>query len=144
MPALLRYSVNIKYVLERRENITENGENGGYQRFLLFPHYFPTVFSKAFLLRAVKTQDCVAHGRYIFLNSLPHGKILDQSKLIALANNKIIMNQQISFRKVENIVRKRENAGYQHFLLFQQCFQKLLISGSKSRNRVVKGQGWFD
>ena len=25
---------------------------------------------------------------------------------------------------VENIVGKRENAGYQHFLLFPQCFQK--------------------
>ena len=24
---------------------------------------------------------------------------------------------------VQNIVRKGENAGYQHFLLFQQCFQ---------------------
>ena len=27
--------------------------------------------------------------------------------------------------RVENIVGKRENAGYQHFLLFPQCFQKL-------------------
>ena len=26
--------------------------------------------------------------------------------------------------KVETIVGKRENAGYQHFLLFPQCFQK--------------------
>ena len=25
---------------------------------------------------------------------------------------------------VENIVGKGENAGYQHFLLFPQCFQK--------------------
>ena len=28
------------------------------------------------------------------------------------------------FDSVENIVGKVENAGYQHFLLFQQCFQK--------------------
>ena len=27
--------------------------------------------------------------------------------------------------RVENIVGKGENAGYQHFLLFPQCFQKL-------------------
>ena len=28
------------------------------------------------------------------------------------------------FDRVENIVGKGENAGYQHFLLFQQCFPK--------------------
>ena len=31
---------------------------------------------------------------------------------------------------VENIVGKGENAGYQHFLLFQQCFQKASPLGS--------------
>ena len=28
------------------------------------------------------------------------------------------------FDGVENIVGKRENVGYQHFLLFPQCFEK--------------------
>ena len=28
---------------------------------------------------------------------------------------------------VENIVEKEETAGYQHFLLFQQSFQKALL-----------------
>ena len=28
---------------------------------------------------------------------------------------------------VENIVEKEENAGNQHFLLFAQCFQELLL-----------------
>ena len=28
------------------------------------------------------------------------------------------------FNRVENIVRKGENAGCQHFLLFSQCFEK--------------------
>ena len=32
---------------------------------------------------------------------------------------------QFVFGRVENIVGKGENAGYQHFLLFPQCFQKL-------------------
>ena len=32
--------------------------------------------------------------------------------------------------RVENIVGKGENAGYQHFLLFPQCFQKPSVSGS--------------
>ena len=30
---------------------------------------------------------------------------------------------------VENIVRKGENNGYQHFLLFPQCVQKVSFSG---------------
>ena len=32
-------------------------------------------------------------------------------------------------RGAENIVGKGENAGYQHFLLFPQCFQRLSFSG---------------
>ena len=31
---------------------------------------------------------------------------------------------------VENIVGKGENAGYQHFLLLPQCFQRVSFSGS--------------
>ena len=31
---------------------------------------------------------------------------------------------------VQNIVGKGENAGYQHFLLFPQCFQKATFPGS--------------
>ena len=34
------------------------------------------------------------------------------------------------FDKVENTVGKGENAGYQHFLLFRQCFQEASFSGS--------------
>jgi hypothetical protein len=30
----------------------------------------------------------------------------------------------------DNIMRKGENAGYQHFPLFPQCFQKASFSGS--------------
>ena len=34
------------------------------------------------------------------------------------------------FKKVESIVGKGENADYQHFLLFLQCFQKAPYPGS--------------
>ena len=34
------------------------------------------------------------------------------------------------FGSVENIVRKEENAGYQHFPLFPPCFQKPSYTGS--------------
>ena len=33
------------------------------------------------------------------------------------------------FDRVKNIVRKGENAGYKHFLLFSQCFQYAYSSG---------------
>ena len=34
------------------------------------------------------------------------------------------------FDRVENNVEQGENAGYQHFLLFPQCFQMLSYLGS--------------
>ena len=51
-------------------------------------------------------------------------KILALSKLIAFVNNKSNDTQTIEFvfHREENIVRKGENAGYQHFLLFPHCF----------------------
>ena len=66
------------------------------------------------------------------LNSLPHNKILDWSNLKAFADDKINVTEKMKFllERVENIVRKGENAGYQHFLLFPQCFQKVSYTGS--------------
>ena len=66
------------------------------------------------------------------LNSLPHNKILDWSKLKAFADDKLNATEKLKFvlGRVENIVGKGENAGYQHFLLFPQCFQKPSLSGS--------------
>ena len=42
------------------------------------------------------------------------------------------MTQNLTFilGKVEKIVGKEENAGYQHFLLFSQIFQKISYTGS--------------
>ena len=74
-------------------------------------------------------------------NSLPNNKFLDWSKFKAFADYKINMTKKlkIDLGRVENFVAKGENAGYQHFLLFPQCFQKATFSGSlKSRDCVVK------
>ena len=59
------------------------------------------------------------------LNSLPNDKILDWSKLKTFADDKIEVLKMVIFvfDRVENIVGKGENAGYQYFLLFPQCFQ---------------------
>ena len=48
------------------------------------------------------------------------------SKLKAFADNNINVAEKLKFAlgRVENIVGKGDNAGYQHFLLFPQCFQK--------------------
>ena len=61
---------------------------------------------------------------FSLVNSLPNNKILDWSKLKALADYKIKVteNFKIILGKVESIVRKGENAGYQHLHLFPQCF----------------------
>ena len=53
-------------------------------------------------------------------------KILDMAKLKAFADNKIELNEKLDLvlGRVEKIVGKGENASY------QQCFQKLSLSGS--------------
>ena len=63
---------------------------------------------------------------------LPNDKILGLTKLKAFAYNKFnVAKVMISLcNSLENIVDKEENAGYQHFHLFPQCFQKLSFSRS--------------
>ena len=53
-------------------------------------------------------------------------QILEWSNLKAFADDKINVTEKLKFvlGKVENIAGKGENAGYQHFLLFTQCFLK--------------------
>ena len=43
------------------------------------------------------------------------------------------------FDRVENIVEKGENAGYQHFLLFPRCFQRAFYPERLSWDIGVKG-----
>ena len=65
-------------------------------------------------------------------NSLPNDKILYLTKIKAFADDKLnIGKMTISLLKNgENTVGKGENAGYQHFLLFPQCFPKPSSLGS--------------
>ena len=74
-------------------------------------------------------------------NSLPNNLILDLSKLEALADNKINLTQKLKIvsSRLENIVGKRENAGYQHFLLSHIIFRRLLSQGSKNQGLFGKG-----
>ena len=101
------------------ENIVRKGENADKQHFLLLP--------QCFLLyqRKITTFNSLT----IVLN---YDKILDWSKLKAVADNKINVTEELKFvlGRVENIGGKREYAGYQHFILFPQCFQKPSYTGS--------------
>ena len=76
---------------------------------------------------------------YKYGASLTNNKILDFSKLKANADDKILVNVieklKPDFRRVENIVGKRENVGYQHFLLFLQC--RRLFLGHKNQELLV-------
>ena len=65
------------------------------------------------------------------VNSLPNDKILDWSKFKAFAEDKENVTQKLKFmfKMVENLVGKGENSGYQHFLLFPQCFQNASYTG---------------
>ena len=64
------------------------------------------------------------------INSSPD--FLDWFKLKELADDKMNVTEKLKFvlGRVENIVVKGENAEYQHFLLFLQCFQKASFPGS--------------
>ena len=67
----------------------------------------------------------------MMFSSLPNDKILDRFNLKAFADDKLNVAKTMfsPCDRVENIVGKGENAGYQHFLLFQQCFQKAYSTG---------------
>ena len=59
-------------------------------------------------------------------NPFPNNKIFDRIKLKAFADDKLNITKMTisSFDRVENTLGKGENTGYQHFLLFPQCFPK--------------------
>ena len=63
---------------------------------------------------------------WLALNTLPANKILGLSKLKAFADDKLNLtpNIKVVFHKIENIVEKEENAGYQHFFSFPTMFSK--------------------
>ena len=68
---------------------------------------------------------------YMYLKLLPNDKIFVCSKLKAFADDSINVNQKLKFHleRVENIVEKGGNTGYQHFLLFRQSFRTASSSG---------------
>ena len=66
--------------------------------------------------------------RKCILDQLPDDRISDRSNLKQSAgdNFKIDENSRKFSKRVENTVGKGEIARYEQFLLFPQCFQKLV------------------
>ena len=73
---------------------------------------------------------CLLYVSGLYGLALYHTTILDWSKLKAFADDKIDVTQKLKFHlgKVENIVGKGENAGYQHFLKTLWEKEKMLVT----------------
>ena len=67
-----------------------------------------------------------------WVKSAPNDTILGMSEFKVNADDKFGVAEIMAFvfGRVENVVGNGENAGYQHFLLFRQCFQKVSYPGS--------------
>ena len=79
----------------------------------------------------IQVPGCQEEAKWSF-NSVQNENFLDLSKLKAFADDKINVTEKLKllFISMENIVGKGKNAGYQHFLLFPQCFQQASFSRS--------------
>ena len=51
-----------------------------------------------------------------------HFRLVQFESILQTTNLILTINMNYAFHKIENIVGKGEDAGYQHFLLFPQCF----------------------
>ena len=66
----------------------------------------------------------------------PKRHLLDSSKLKKFADNNFTLdeNGRKFSERVENTVAKGEIARYKQFLLFPQCFQRLVLQTSKNKS----------
>ena len=135
-----KFDENIKEFSKRVENTVGKGEIARYEQFLLLPQCFLKVCfpgaSKGVIVwewviicmvvMLMVVMMMIKTTKMMMINLLPDDKILDWSKLKALADDKLKVAKMmiVLFNRAEYTVGKGENAGYQHFLLFPQCFPK--------------------
>ena len=79
--------------------------------------------------------------RYDVFNFFTKRQNLRPVQLKAFGDYKINVPKKlkIALERVENIVGKRENAGYQHFLHFQQCLHRVSFQGRENQGLFGKG-----
>ena len=111
---------------EAFENNVGKGE-ADYSIFSFSQHIFYPLKKDYTILVTMELSSASACN----FNSLPQDKILDCSKLKPFADDKIKVFKIMifDFDRVENIVGKGENAGYQHFSFSHNVFKRLLIQG---------------
>ena len=73
------------------------------------------------------------------LTALQHFSLVPIGNIRREDNINVNQIVQFVFDKVENIVGNGENAGYQHFLLFPLCFQKVSFPECQKSASWVKG-----
>ena len=125
----------------RFESIGRKGENSCNEHFLLFSCCFLPLQRLTLLCEPESVcaskrvfkfgrSKTLHFGKSLFTER--QSKVLDHSNLKYFADDKINVTYKINFviGRVENIVSKGENADFQHFLFYTQCFQKTSFSGS--------------
>ena len=104
----------IAFVSERVEKIDEKQKMLVSNSFFFCPQCFQQVFFHQHSL-----SHCIV---WLDVNPLPNKKFWPRNQTESIGRAaKVLVSL---FDGVENIVGKGENAGYQHFLLTPQCFQK--------------------
>ena len=108
---------------KRVENAVGKGQIAHNEQFLVFPQCFQRL-----ILQTRKNQGLFGKGSTLYQMTI----FFLLNKLKALTDDKSSIGKIIIFNldRVEKIVGKGENAVYQHFLLFSQCFQKASSSCS--------------
>ena len=96
-------------------NTVGKGEITLYEQFLLFPQCFqkacfPGASKGVIVWERVNTQQNL---RLVHIESICRQQKIETEKLKFVSG------------RVESIVGKEENAGYQHLLIFLQCFQNV-------------------
>ena len=103
--------------------------------------FFPCL---VFLYNIISSYIFVQYNFTCALNSLQNNEFFDWSKFKAIADDNLIVNQKLKFAlgKVENIVEKGNNAGYQHFFSFSHNVFKsqFFVSVIKSRDCLAAGR----
>ena len=127
------FDVNSRKFSKLVENTVSKGEIALYEQFLLFPQ----CFQKACFPGASKGVIV-----WEWVNPLPDDKILGLPKFKALADDKsnVTQNIKVVFHRIENIMGKGENAGYQHLPFFSTMFSKgFFLQCFKSHHYVIMG-----
>ena len=107
------------------ENTVGKGEIAHQVQFLLFPQCFHAI--RNYLPQTLSVWKSLKFVIWERVNFLPNNKILVLPKLKVFSgdNLNLVCMMEFFFDRVEKIEGKGKTAGNKHFLLVQNCFQKV-------------------